>query len=53
MELVNEEVIALFAAWRAEIDTVPFLHETACDKVVHTLLDTPERLAVQTDGTTQ
>jgi hypothetical protein len=46
MEMTDEVLISWFAAWRAEIDSMPFAHEAECDRVVRALLDSrrhPER----------
>jgi hypothetical protein len=38
MELMDDPLLSLFAAWRAEINSVPFAHEAECDKIVRALL---------------
>lgn len=38
MELVDDPLIGLFAAWRAEVDSVPFAYETECSRLAHVLL---------------
>jgi hypothetical protein len=38
MELMDDQLVGLFAAWRAEIDSVPFAHEAACEEIVHAVL---------------
>ena len=38
MELADDELIGLFAGWRAEIDSVPFAHDAEWDVVTSALL---------------
>lgn len=36
--MADDPLIALFTTWRAEIDQVPFAHESESEEIVRTLL---------------
>jgi len=42
MEVTESQLTALFAAWRVDIDSVPFAHETESETIVQTLLGVDE-----------
>jgi hypothetical protein len=38
MKLMDDPLIAMLAAWRTDIDSVPFAHQAEFDRIVRALL---------------
>jgi hypothetical protein len=47
MEPMDDPLIATLAAWRADIDSVPFAHQAETDRIVSALLSTGFPASVQ------
>ena len=48
MELADDLLIGLFAAWRAEIDSLPFAHDVQYETPVRALLASRDRPGCET-----
>lgn len=42
MEVTESQLTAMFAAWRSDIDSVPFAHEPESETIVQMLLTVDE-----------